>query len=151
MTNAIGVAKTTIANRPIVSGAAQAPSQTTLGFVPLPPSASVQTQHPTQPEPYPPLAQCSTGYARWEVYSRRRRRRRVFSRRRRLRDDGGLGSLGDKGKFTTAGSESSLIISTRRVYLAKSGKKHPQFSRSIVPARLELPEFSSLDIIAILA
>ena len=37
MTNAIGVAKTTIASRPIASHAPQAPSQATLGFVPLPP------------------------------------------------------------------------------------------------------------------
>ena len=36
MTNAIGVAKTTIQNRFVVSGAPQAPLQTTLGFVPLP-------------------------------------------------------------------------------------------------------------------
>ena len=28
-------------------------------------------QHPTQP--YPPLARCLIGYARWEVFSRRRR------------------------------------------------------------------------------
>ena len=37
MTNAIGVAKTIITNRPIASDAPQAHSQTTLGFVPLPP------------------------------------------------------------------------------------------------------------------
>ena len=35
MTNAIGVAKTIIANRPIASDAPQAPSHDTLGFVPL--------------------------------------------------------------------------------------------------------------------
>jgi hypothetical protein len=41
----IGVAKTIIANRPIASDAPQAPSQASLGFVPLPPSYQYTTPH----------------------------------------------------------------------------------------------------------
>ena len=49
MTNAIGVAKTTIANRPIASDAPQAHSQTTLGFVPLPPPRQYRRNTPQSP------------------------------------------------------------------------------------------------------
>ena len=49
MTNAIGVAKTIIANRPIASDAPQAPSQATLGFVPLPPPRQYRCNTPHSP------------------------------------------------------------------------------------------------------
>ncbi len=46
MTNAISVAKTIIANRPIATDAPQAPSQATLGFVPLPPPRQYRRNTP---------------------------------------------------------------------------------------------------------
>ena len=49
MTNAIGVAKTIISNRPIASDAPQAPSQATLGFVPLPPPRQYRCNTPHSP------------------------------------------------------------------------------------------------------
>ena len=49
MTNAIGVAKTIITNRPIASDAPQAPSQATLGFVPLPPPRQYRCNTPHSP------------------------------------------------------------------------------------------------------
>ena len=57
MTNAIGVTKTTIANRLVASDAPQAPSQATLGFVPLhPPPRQRQFRrnipHPPSPALY---------------------------------------------------------------------------------------------------
>ena len=45
----IGVAKTIIANRPVASDAPQAPSQATLGFVPLPPPRQYRRNTPHSP------------------------------------------------------------------------------------------------------
>ena len=51
MTNAIGVhvAKTFISKRPIASDAPQAPSQATLGFLPLPPPRQYRRNIPHSP------------------------------------------------------------------------------------------------------
>ena len=46
-------------------------------------SASVQMQHPAQP--YPSLTRCLIGYARWEVFSRRRRPHQQVRARRHAR------------------------------------------------------------------
>ena len=65
MTNAIAAAKTIIANRPLAS---KHPKLLHKPFPPLPCSASVQTQHPSQP--CAPFARCLTGHACWKVFSR---------------------------------------------------------------------------------
>ena len=70
MANAIGVAKMKIiANRPIASDAPQAPSQATLGFVPLPPPRQYTLNTPHGPilPLGPPLARCLAAGWHWVV------------------------------------------------------------------------------------